>query len=134
MRLLFLGSGEFGLPTLQKLVATHDVCAVISSEDRPAGRNQKVTPTSISAWASQNDIKVLPTVDVNSTEMVGKIDALEVDESTGWLTVSTTRPTDLYEQLPVLSEQGIDIQEMHSGDDSLQGVFDSLLGIHRGEI
>ena len=79
MRLLFLGSGEFGLPTLQKLVASHDVCAVISSEDRPAGRNQKVTPTSISAWASQNDIKVLPTVDVNSLEMVGKIDALEVD-------------------------------------------------------
>ena len=62
------------------------------------------------------------------------IDALEVDESAGWLTVSTTRPTDLYEQLPILSEQGIDIQEMHSGDDSLQGVFDSLLGIHRGEI
>ena len=74
------------------------------------------------------------------TEMAQKllenrlIDALEVDESAGWLTVSTTRPTDLYEQLPVLSEQGIDIQEMHSGDDSLQGVFDSLLGIHRGEI
>ena len=79
MRLLFLGSGEFGLPTLQKLVASHDVSAVISSEDRPAGRKQKVTPTSISAWASQNDIKVLPTADVNSPEMVGKIDALEVD-------------------------------------------------------
>ena len=74
------------------------------------------------------------------TEMAQKllenrlIDAIEVDESAGWLTVSTTRPTALYEQLPVLSEQGIDIQEMHSGDDSLQGVFDSLLGIHRGEI
>ena len=62
------------------------------------------------------------------------VDALEVDESAGWLTVSTTRPADLYQQLPVLSKQGIDIQEMHTGDDSLQAAFDSLLRIHRGEI
>ncbi len=79
MRLLFLGSGEFGLPTLQKLVGSHDVCAVISATDRPAGRNQKVTPTSISAWASQNEIEVLPTENVNSIEMIGKIDSFEVD-------------------------------------------------------
>jgi methionyl-tRNA formyltransferase len=79
MRLLFLGSGEFGLPTLQKLVGSHDVCAVISATDRPAGRNQKVTPTSISAWASQNEIEVLPTENVNSLEMIGKIDSFEVD-------------------------------------------------------
>ena len=62
------------------------------------------------------------------------VDALEVDEAAGWLTVSTTRPANLYEQLPVLSEQGIDIQEMHAGDDSLQAAFDSLLRIHRGEV
>ena len=79
MRLLFLGSGEFGLPTLQKLVASHDVCAVISSKDRPAGRNQKVTQTPISAWASQNNIEVLPTADVNSSEMIKTIVALEVE-------------------------------------------------------
>jgi methionyl-tRNA formyltransferase len=79
MRLLFLGSGEFGLPTLQKLVLSHDVCAVISSEDRPAGRNQLLTRTAISAWADQHDIEVLPTADVNSPEMITKIDALEVD-------------------------------------------------------
>ena len=62
------------------------------------------------------------------------IDMLQVDESTGWLTVSTTKPADFYQQLPLLSEQGIDIQEMHTGDDSLQTAFDSLLSIYRGEI
>ena len=62
------------------------------------------------------------------------INTLQVDESTGWLTVSTTKPADFYQQLPLLSEQGIDIQEMHTGDDSLQTAFDSLLSIYRGEI
>jgi ABC-2 type transport system ATP-binding protein len=64
----------------------------------------------------------------------GLIDMLDLDEGAGRLSVSTSEPARLYEQLPVLSKQGIEIQEMHSGDDSLQAVFDSLLRIHRGEI
>ena len=64
----------------------------------------------------------------------GLVQTIDVDEAAGQLTVTTSQPADLYEQLPILSEQGIEILEMHSGDDSLQAVFDSLLGIHRGEI
>lgn len=79
MRILFLGSGEFGLPTLQRLVSIHDVCAVISSDDRPAGRNKKMTPTPITAWSRQEGIEVFPTANVNSVEMIQKIETLKVD-------------------------------------------------------
>ena len=79
MRLLFLGSGAFGLPTLQRLVESYDVCGVVSSEDKPAGRRQKVTPTPIRAWANEHDIEVFATSNVNTKEMISTIDDLEVD-------------------------------------------------------
>lgn len=51
------------------------------------------------------------------------------------LVVSTRHPGKLYEQLPSwISETGISIGEMHSADESLQALFNSLLKIHRGEL
>ncbi len=51
MRLLFLGSGAFGLPTLQALNARHTLVGVVSQPDRPAGRGQSLTPTPIAEFA-----------------------------------------------------------------------------------
>lgn len=49
MRIAFLGSGAFGLPTLEAIAAVHEVSLVISQPDRPAGRGRRETPTPISA-------------------------------------------------------------------------------------
>jgi len=52
MRVVFLGSGAFGLPTLQALAGAHEVIAVVSQPDKPAGRGMKLTPTPIAEWAA----------------------------------------------------------------------------------
>lgn len=49
MRVAFLGSGAFGLPTLEAIAAVHEVPLVVSQPDRPAGRGRRETPTPISA-------------------------------------------------------------------------------------
>ncbi len=54
MRIVYFGSGEFGLPTLRALAQNHDVQAVVTQPDRPAGRGGKLTPTPIAAWAEQH--------------------------------------------------------------------------------
>ena len=59
MRLIFLGSGEFGLPTLEALTADHEVAAVVTQPDRPAGRKQQFTPTPIGRWAQAQGLIVL---------------------------------------------------------------------------
>ena len=41
MRVLFYGTPEFALPTLDALLAHHDVVAVVTQPDRPAGRGQR---------------------------------------------------------------------------------------------
>ena len=51
------------------------------------------------------------------------------------LTVATKQPARLYEQLPGwLKSSGIEVSEMHSADESLQALFNSLMKMHRGEL
>ncbi len=65
MRLVFLGSGAFGLPTLRALDATHEVALVVSQPDRPAGRRRRLTPTPVAEWAEAVGRPLLRTPDVN---------------------------------------------------------------------
>lgn len=65
MRIVFLGSGAFGIPTLESLVRGHEVVAVVSQPDRPAGRGKQLTPTPVAARAAELGIPVLKPADVN---------------------------------------------------------------------
>lgn len=46
MRILFIGTGDIGLPTLDCLIRTpgHEVVGVITQPDKPVGRKQVLTP------------------------------------------------------------------------------------------
>ncbi len=50
-RVVFFGSGEFGVPVLEALHAAGAVALVVSQPDKPAGRGGALTPTPVSAWA-----------------------------------------------------------------------------------
>lgn len=77
MRVLLFGAGEFGVPTFEHLHATHEVVALISQPDRPAGRNRKLTATPAAQWADDHHIAVLKTDDVNTPEFIDQIAAFE---------------------------------------------------------
>jgi methionyl-tRNA formyltransferase len=49
MRILFIGTGEIGLPTLRMLHdwRDHELVGVITQPDKPAGRGQKLTPSPV---------------------------------------------------------------------------------------
>jgi methionyl-tRNA formyltransferase len=48
MRIVFIGAGEIGVPTLQSLVKSeHEVVGVVTQPDKPAGRAQLVEPPAI---------------------------------------------------------------------------------------
>ncbi len=78
LRLLFAGSGEFGLPTLAALVeAGHTVALVISQPDREAGRGRKLTPTPIAQFALAHNLPLLRTANINA-ETLPDADAMVV--------------------------------------------------------
>ena len=46
MRILYIGTGAIGLPTLRSLLTdgAHEVCGLICQPDKPVGRKQVLTP------------------------------------------------------------------------------------------
>lgn len=76
MRIVFFGSGAFGVPTLEALVARHEVVLVVSQPDRPAGRGKVMTPTPIATRAAELGLRVVKPEDVNEAAMRDEIRAL----------------------------------------------------------
>ena len=58
MRILFIGTGEIGLSTLRMLRdgRDHELVGVVTQPDKPAGRDQKLTPSSIKKASQQFSI------------------------------------------------------------------------------
>ncbi len=60
MRIIFAGTPEFAVPSLQKLIDLgHDICAVYTQPDRPAGRGQHLQPSPVKVLALAHNIPVL---------------------------------------------------------------------------
>lgn len=73
MRILFLGTGDFGVPALHALrAAGHEIVAVVSQPDRPAGRSRQVRPTPIHAAAAAAGLPHIQAEDVN-TQLPGAV-------------------------------------------------------------
>jgi methionyl-tRNA formyltransferase len=47
MRLIFLGTPSFAVPTLEAVARTHDVVAVVTQPDRPKGRSQDLAASQV---------------------------------------------------------------------------------------
>lgn len=59
MRIVFAGTPEFAADHLQALLASaHDIVAVYTQPDRPAGRGQKLMPSPVKQLAVEHGIAV----------------------------------------------------------------------------
>ena len=84
MRIVYLGSGEIGLPTLRALLSahiagTHELLAVVTQPDRPAGRGQTVKPGPIKALALEAGVPVLQPERLRRPEAVEALRAYGAD-------------------------------------------------------
>ncbi|MBL1262631.1 methionyl-tRNA formyltransferase [Candidatus Methylomicrobium oryzae] len=78
MRIIFAGTPEFAVPTLKMLLTSgHEVCAVYTQPDRPAGRGRKLQPSPIKETAQAAGIPVLQPDSLKSAEAVARLAAFE---------------------------------------------------------
>ena len=69
LRLVFCGTPEFAVPTLQALiVAGHDVRLVVSQPDRPVGREQRALPTPVKITALDVGLPVMQPEKIRQNE------------------------------------------------------------------
>ncbi|WP_031434902.1 methionyl-tRNA formyltransferase [Methylomarinum vadi] len=60
MKIIFAGTPEFAVPALRMLIdSEHEVCAVYTQPDRPAGRGRKLTASPVKQLALSSSIPVL---------------------------------------------------------------------------
>ena len=79
MRIVFLGSGAFGIPTLDALSARHEVVAVVSQPDKPAGRGKVLTPTPLAVRAAELGIPLTTPIDINEPSVCAAVRAHQAD-------------------------------------------------------
>ncbi|MEO7588182.1 MAG: methionyl-tRNA formyltransferase [Arachnia sp.] len=80
MRLLFAGTPEAALPSLEALVASrHEVVAVVTRPDAPAGRGRKLTPSPVAARAAVLGLPVLKPAKPGDEDFVAELTRLAPD-------------------------------------------------------
>lgn len=79
-RIIFAGTPEFSVPCLDALLRSkHEVCAVYTQPDRPAGRGQKVQPSPVKQMAMQYTLPVYQPVSLKKLEIQREIRKLRAD-------------------------------------------------------
>jgi methionyl-tRNA formyltransferase len=77
MRLIFLGTPEFAVPTLERIIsAGHEVSLVVTQPDRPRGRKQELIPSPVKAAALRHSIPVFQPERIRQPESVARLAGL----------------------------------------------------------
>jgi methionyl-tRNA formyltransferase len=78
MKIIYLGSGEFGLECLNALAqSNHSLDLIVTQPPHRAGRGRKQTPTPVARWADSHSIPFIETDNVNASPAIEKITAYQ---------------------------------------------------------
>ena len=80
MRLAFMGTPDFAVPSLAELIASgHEIVAVYSQPPKPKGRGQKLTPSPVQAFAEAMGLPVFTPASMKSPEAIADFQSLDLD-------------------------------------------------------
>jgi len=81
VRLVFIGTGDIGLPTLQSLLAarTHHVLACVTQPDKRVGRHQELNASSIKQLAVRHHLPIFQPVKIRDRTAVEQLRFLRPD-------------------------------------------------------
>ena len=74
MNVVYLGSGEFGIESLNGLAdSSHSLRFIVTQPSHRAGRGRKSRPTPVACWAKDHSIRFIETDNVNAPAVIGEI-------------------------------------------------------------
>lgn len=80
MKIIFAGTPDFAVPTLQSLLnSTHEICAVYTQPDRPAGRGQKLNQSPVKMLAMAANLPIFQPENFKNVQDLAQLQALEAD-------------------------------------------------------
>src|SRR5438034_2835174 len=81
MRIVFIGAGEIGVPTLQALLRSseHQLTGVVTQPDKPVGRAQRIEPPPIKKALAGVKVPILQPVRIKDRQPIEEVRALRPD-------------------------------------------------------
>jgi methionyl-tRNA formyltransferase len=80
MKIVFMGTPEFAVPSLDILVQNgYDVCAVVTATDKPAGRGQKIQYSAVKEYALSKNLNILQPEKLKDSEFIQTLQNLNAD-------------------------------------------------------
>jgi len=80
LRILFMGTPEFAVPSLEILLReAYNIVGVITAPDKPAGRGLQLKESAVKKFALQNNLKVLQPQKLKDENFLGELRALKPD-------------------------------------------------------
>lgn len=77
MKIVFMGTPDFAVPCLERLIAGgHDLAGVFSQPDRPKGRGRQLSPTPVKQVAMEHGIPVFQPEKLRDGEAISKLKSL----------------------------------------------------------
>ena len=78
MRIVFMGTPDFAVPSLHRLMEYgHEIVGVFTQPDKPKNRGMKLIPTPVKALATEHNIPVYQPLSVKDEEVISQIRAME---------------------------------------------------------
>ena len=79
VKILFMGTAEFGIPTLKVLKDNFNLDAIITNYDKPSGRGLKIEFSPVKKFAISNNIKYLQPKNLKEQSLIDKITSINPD-------------------------------------------------------
>ena len=81
MRIVFIGAGKIGVPTLRVLLQSseHDLIAVVTQPDKPVGRAQQIEPSPIRKALAETKTSILQPARIKNRQVIDEIRVLTPD-------------------------------------------------------
>lgn len=79
MRIIFMGTPEFAVPSLQALIESAEVLCVVTQPDKPKGRGHKLQPPPVKIFAEKNNIPVLQPPKLKPPEVIVQLESFHAD-------------------------------------------------------
>lgn len=80
MRIVFFGTPDFAVASLRALISSrHEVVAVVTAPDKPAGRGQQLAQSAVKAFALEHRLPVLQPEKLKAPEFLEALRALGAD-------------------------------------------------------
>lgn len=80
MKIVFMGTPDFAVPSLEVLVENgYDVVGVVTVPDKPAGRGLKVSQSAVKQYAESKNLKVLQPEKLKDADFLAELGSLQAD-------------------------------------------------------